>query len=198
MRLGNVSKQRNDKEIKLDVTNTAKDLLGEKGYDEVYGARPLRRVIQNIIEDKLSESVLRGGLKVFKRVYEAKATIKNSKISDDILKAIKAIPEKRAAEKEEDKYRIVPEILMVESAGDTISTYSSESIKYDIERIIREHLEETKKDERGKKPKPVAEFKVTDESYVSEVVVDVKDGEIVIDSRDSFSLPNVAVSAAKG
>jgi len=58
--LAQVSKQLGEKEIKLEVTDAAKDLLGEKGYDEVFGARPLRRVIQDMIEDKLSESFLRG------------------------------------------------------------------------------------------------------------------------------------------
>jgi ATP-dependent Clp protease ATP-binding subunit ClpC len=58
--LAQVSKQLGEKEIKLEVTDAAKDLLGEKGYDEVFGARPLRRVIQDMVEDKLSESVLRG------------------------------------------------------------------------------------------------------------------------------------------
>ncbi|MFO8143649.1 MAG: ATP-dependent Clp protease ATP-binding subunit [Dehalococcoidales bacterium] len=47
-----------EKSIKLEVTDAAKDFLGEKGYDEVYGARPLRRVIQDMVEDKLSEGVL--------------------------------------------------------------------------------------------------------------------------------------------
>ena len=37
-----------------------KDWLGEKGYDPVFGARPLRRVIQDSIEDKLSEMLLSG------------------------------------------------------------------------------------------------------------------------------------------
>src|SRR4030042_3867505 len=58
--LGTVSKQLADKEIKLAVTDAAKDFLGEKGYNEEYGARPLRRVIQNMVEDKLSEDLLRG------------------------------------------------------------------------------------------------------------------------------------------
>jgi len=44
----------------LEVTEAAKDLLGKKGYDEVYGARPLRREIQNQLEDKLSDDLLRG------------------------------------------------------------------------------------------------------------------------------------------
>jgi ATP-dependent Clp protease ATP-binding subunit ClpC len=58
--LATVSQQLGEKEIKLVVTESAKDLLGDKGYDEVYGARPLRRVIQDMVEDKLSECLLRG------------------------------------------------------------------------------------------------------------------------------------------
>ncbi len=57
--LANVSKQLAEKEIKLEVTDAAKDFLGDKGYSEEYGARPLRRVIQNMIEDRLSEDLLR-------------------------------------------------------------------------------------------------------------------------------------------
>ena len=58
--LSTVAKQLGEKGVKLEVTDAAKDLLGEKGYDEVFGARPLRRVIQNMVEDKLSEDLLRG------------------------------------------------------------------------------------------------------------------------------------------
>jgi ATP-dependent Clp protease ATP-binding subunit ClpA len=46
------------KGLKLEVTVEALDWVGEKGYDPVFGARPLRRVIQNEIEDRLSEAVL--------------------------------------------------------------------------------------------------------------------------------------------
>jgi len=49
-----------EKEIKLEVTEAAKDFLGKKGYDEVFGARPLRRVIQDMVENKLSDELLRG------------------------------------------------------------------------------------------------------------------------------------------
>ncbi len=49
-----------EKGINLEITDAAKNFLGEKGYDEVFGARPLRRVIQNLVEDKLSEELLRG------------------------------------------------------------------------------------------------------------------------------------------
>lgn len=57
--LASVTKQMLEKGIKLEITETAKDLLGKKGYDEVFGARPLRRTIQDLIEDKLSEDLLR-------------------------------------------------------------------------------------------------------------------------------------------
>ena len=49
-----------EKDVKLEVTEAAKDLLGEKGFDEVFGARPLRRTIQDMVADKLSEDLLRG------------------------------------------------------------------------------------------------------------------------------------------
>jgi ATP-dependent Clp protease ATP-binding subunit ClpC len=47
-------------EMQLDVTVDAKDFLVEKGFDPTFGARPLRRAIQNHIEDPLAEAVLEG------------------------------------------------------------------------------------------------------------------------------------------
>ena len=61
--LANVTKQLAEKEIKLRVSEEAKDFLGKKGYDEVYGARPLRRVIQDMLEDRISDDILRGNFK---------------------------------------------------------------------------------------------------------------------------------------
>ncbi len=49
--------------VSLKVSKDAMDLIIEKGYDNDYGARPLKRVIQRHIEDKLSEEILRGTLK---------------------------------------------------------------------------------------------------------------------------------------
>jgi ATP-dependent Clp protease ATP-binding subunit ClpC len=46
------------KGLKLEMADEALDWIGEKGYDPVFGARPLRRVIQNEIEDRLSEALL--------------------------------------------------------------------------------------------------------------------------------------------
>jgi ATP-dependent Clp protease ATP-binding subunit ClpC len=50
-------------EVKLNITPEAMDLIVDKGYDENYGARPLKRVLQRYIEDKLSEEILRGNLR---------------------------------------------------------------------------------------------------------------------------------------
>jgi len=49
-----------EKEIALEITDSAKDFLGEKGYDSSFGARPLRRTIQNLVENPLSEALLHG------------------------------------------------------------------------------------------------------------------------------------------
>ena len=55
--------ERVDGEIDLDVTEEAKDHVIKLGYDVDYGARPLRRVIQSMIEDPLAEALLKSGLK---------------------------------------------------------------------------------------------------------------------------------------
>ncbi len=60
MMLNEVDSRIKEKEVLLDVTEAARDWLGEKGYDPVFGARPLRRVIQERLEDSLSEALLRG------------------------------------------------------------------------------------------------------------------------------------------
>ena len=51
-----------DKQVGLELTPAAKEYLGEKGFDPVLGARPLRRLIQNEIEDRLSDEILSGRL----------------------------------------------------------------------------------------------------------------------------------------
>ncbi|MGN0418199.1 ATP-dependent Clp protease ATP-binding subunit [Anaerostipes faecalis] len=57
------SRLMNSYQISLKVTPGALDWLAEKGYDENYGARPLRRVIQSEIEDVLADWILEGRLK---------------------------------------------------------------------------------------------------------------------------------------
>ena len=58
LQLVDLEKQLLLKGVSVTITDAAKDWLGEKGYDLVFGARPLRRVIQNELEDRLSEGLL--------------------------------------------------------------------------------------------------------------------------------------------
>ena len=60
--LGEVASNLIEKGVDMEVTQEAKDWLSEKGFDPKFGARPLRRVIQDNVEDKLSDAVLGGVL----------------------------------------------------------------------------------------------------------------------------------------
>ncbi|PKO23558.1 MAG: NDP-hexose 4-ketoreductase [Chloroflexi bacterium HGW-Chloroflexi-1] len=63
LELNRVRAQLTEQEIHLDVTEEVKNLIAEVGYDAEYGARPLRRVIQDKLEDRLSEGLLAGEFK---------------------------------------------------------------------------------------------------------------------------------------
>ncbi len=63
LQIQRLAKHLAEQAIEIEVTDAAKDRLGEEGFDKVYGARPLRRVITTRIEDQLSEELLRGGIK---------------------------------------------------------------------------------------------------------------------------------------
>ena len=60
--MNQVRHELDDKQIGLELSDAAKEYLGEKGFDPVLGARPLRRLIQNEVEDQLSEELLAGRL----------------------------------------------------------------------------------------------------------------------------------------
>jgi ATP-dependent Clp protease ATP-binding subunit ClpB len=49
-----------ERDISLQLTDAALDLLGESGFDPVYGARPLKRAIQNQLENPLAQAILAG------------------------------------------------------------------------------------------------------------------------------------------
>ncbi len=119
--LVSVSKQLSEREIKLKVTEAAKDFLGKKGYDEVFGARPLRRVIQDMVEDKFSEDLLRGGFKVFEKVFVAE--VKMAEITSPIIDAIKGIEG----------------VFSVERSEDLLTIYGSEGLKPQIEGAIKDN-----------------------------------------------------------
>jgi len=61
--LEEVYSEAKDKDIRINVSDKVKEFILEKGYDVKFGARPLRRAIQNYIEDRLSEEYLKGVIK---------------------------------------------------------------------------------------------------------------------------------------
>ena len=63
--------------VELKVDDKALDLIAEKGFDEVYGARPLRREIQSDVEEIVAEKMLEG---VIKEGDTADITAKDGKI----------------------------------------------------------------------------------------------------------------------
>lgn len=75
-------KRLNEQEIDFELTDRAKKYLAKAGFDENYGARPLRRAIQKEIEDRLSEELLRGAIKHGDRILidedKEKLTIKKN------------------------------------------------------------------------------------------------------------------------
>lgn len=64
--LKEVSARVKEMDIGLEFTDKAIDKISDEGFDDVYGARPLRRAIYNNIEDKLSEQILEGNVKAGK------------------------------------------------------------------------------------------------------------------------------------
>ena len=67
--LANVQKRLRERDIDLEVDESAIKLLSAAGYDLQYGARPLRRAIQRMVEDALSEEILNGKIKLGDRVF---------------------------------------------------------------------------------------------------------------------------------
>ena len=76
--LKNVSKLLEKQGIKLEVDEKAKDLIAKKGTDKSYGARPLKRAIQTMVEDKIAEAMLDGKIN-----NEVKITAKDDEIIVD-------------------------------------------------------------------------------------------------------------------
>ena len=64
--------------LKIEITEPVKELIAKKGVDTNYGARPLRRAIQSMLEDKIADAILDGKVKVGKKI--AKAEVENDEI----------------------------------------------------------------------------------------------------------------------
>ena len=61
--LRNLNRRLIERNIQIEATDKAKELIAKLGYDPVYGARPLRRAIQKYVETPLSEKILKGEIK---------------------------------------------------------------------------------------------------------------------------------------
>ncbi|MEG1158431.1 MAG: AAA family ATPase, partial [Christensenellaceae bacterium] len=66
--LESVSKRLKDRDIDLTFTKDAAKLMSKDGMSDQYGARPLRRMIQQTVEDKLSEEILSGNINIGDKV----------------------------------------------------------------------------------------------------------------------------------
>ena len=75
--LKEVQNRMKEQGIDIKIQNSVKKLIAEKGVDKSYGARPLRRAIQTIVEDALAESILDGNIK---KGQEIKLSAKDGKI----------------------------------------------------------------------------------------------------------------------
>ena len=75
--LKNVEQRLVEQGLNIKIDKTVKELIAKKGVDKEFGARPLRRAIQNIVEDKLAEEILDGNIKPG---VEAKLVAKDDKV----------------------------------------------------------------------------------------------------------------------
>ncbi len=95
--LNRVRAQLTEQQVELLVPDDAKDFLVTKGYDPQYGARPLRRTIQNLVEDPLAEGLLQGKFRpgdiIEGTVVDGVFVLEVHERRDDLLKQLTAPPE---------------------------------------------------------------------------------------------------------
>ncbi len=81
----------------IELSDKAKDFLVQKGFDEKYGARPLRRTLQKYVEDELAELMLDGNIKLGTRIVankdDEKEGLKFEMLEGEIIKPEEIIPE---------------------------------------------------------------------------------------------------------
>jgi ATP-dependent Clp protease ATP-binding subunit ClpB len=81
IQIEHLHKRLQDREIGFEISDAALDLLGEAGFDPVYGARPMKRAIQQQLENPLAQEILAGN---FQAGDVIKVTVEN-----DVLKFVK-------------------------------------------------------------------------------------------------------------
>ena len=97
--------------MELVVTNDCKDLIAKEGYNPTYGARPLRRAIQRMLEDNMAEQVLQGNFKegdVIETVLEGD-TVKFQKLAKKVAKPEKGEKEEKGEKSEKAEKAEKPE-----------------------------------------------------------------------------------------
>jgi ATP-dependent Clp protease ATP-binding subunit ClpC len=82
-----IREQLKAKDVEIELTDAAKNLLAEKGFDPALGARPLRRTLQRLVEDPLSEKLLwkefKAGETVIVDVQDGDITFEHAPMSPD-------------------------------------------------------------------------------------------------------------------
>ena len=92
IQIGQLEGRLSERQLALVVTDTALDRIGEAGFDPVYGARPLRREIQQSLENPLAQKILKGdfvpGDTVFVDVQDGELVFGNGATAHDVAVAI--------------------------------------------------------------------------------------------------------------
>jgi len=110
LQIDHLRKRLRDRKIEIDLTDAAKEAVAEKGYDPVYGARPLKRTIQKLIQDPLANEILKGEYKEGDHVVVDADENKNLVLSKEVNSG-KSAKSKKAekADKEEKKSKAANE-----------------------------------------------------------------------------------------
>ena len=85
--LAQVSKRLQEQNITLEVSDEVRDLLLREGFDEEYGARPLRRTIQTHVDDLLADALLNGDIATGQTI---RLTVENNQIAVSVVQPVQA------------------------------------------------------------------------------------------------------------
>jgi ATP-dependent Clp protease ATP-binding subunit ClpB len=60
--LKDIENRLKDKNIYIEITDRAKNIIAKEGYDPVYGARPLKRYMENVLETSIAKKIIKGDI----------------------------------------------------------------------------------------------------------------------------------------
>lgn len=93
-----------EKNITIEISKSAKEFLADKGFDQKYGARPLRRAVQKYLEDPLSEEILKGNIK-----DNSVIKVKHKKGTDDFIFNAVKVDDSSSKNKKDDSEEVIEE-----------------------------------------------------------------------------------------